>query len=71
MAKVAIKNNSPVTIHGLKPGNTMTIEVDRKGKPLDRNWRRRLADSPIDGAITVVVQAEPQKKKPSKKEKED
>lgn len=69
MAKITIKNNSPVTIHGLKPGNSMSIEVDRDGIPFSRNWRRRLADSPIDGAITIV---KPEKeKKTSKTEKGD
>ena len=70
MNRITIQNNSSVSIHGLKPGNTARIEVDRNGTPLDRNWRRRLADSPIDGAITVV-KAEQKKEKPSKKEKKD
>jgi len=54
MNKIQIENKSAVTIHGLKPGAIRSIEVDEKGTPLDRNWRRRLKDSAIDGAITKV-----------------
>lgn len=60
--KVKIKNNSDVTIHGLKPGEELLIEVDENGTPIDRNWRRRFIDSKIDGAISIV--------KPEKKKKE-
>lgn len=51
MNKIKIENKSAVTLHGLKPGKTLEIEVDENGTPMDRNWRRRLSDSEIDGAI--------------------
>lgn len=54
MNKIQIENKSAVTIHGLKPGAKRSIDVDEKGTPLDRNWRRRLRDSVIDGAICKV-----------------
>lgn len=52
--KITIKNTSTVRLHGLKPGDTRKIDVDRKGIPLDRNWRRRLSDSKIDGCLSVI-----------------
>ena len=58
--KVTIENKSGVTLHGLKPGGKLPIEVDKAGTPLDKNWRRRLVDSKIDGAISIV---EPKKSK--------
>lgn len=60
--KITIKNTSKVTLHGLKPGDTRKIDVDRKGIPLDRSWRNRFRDSKIDGAI-VVVEEKPKPKK--------
>lgn len=65
MAKIKIENKSNVTIHGLKAGNTMLIEVDENGTPINVNWRRRLNDSKIDGAI-VIVEA-PKKETKNKK----
>lgn len=52
--KITIRNDSKVRLHGLKPGDTRKIDVDRKGIPLDRNWRRRLSDSKIDGCLSVI-----------------
>lgn len=68
MPKLEIENKSPVTIHGLKPGARRKIDVDENGTPLDVNWRRRLRDSSIDGAIIVI---EEQKVKPQKTKKEE
>lgn len=62
MLKVKIENKSAVTLHGLKPGNQREIEVDENGTPLDRNWRRRLKDSKIDGAIVKVETKEKKRK---------
>lgn len=62
MPKVEIENRSAVAIHGLQPGATRKIDVDENGLPLDKNWRRRLHDSKIDGAI-AKVEAKPKKKK--------
>lgn len=65
MAKqIEIENKSDVTLHGLKPGAKTLIKVDRIGTPLDKNWRRRMKDSEIDGCIEVVEQ---KKAKESKK----
>lgn len=55
-AKVKIENRSPVTIHGLKPGGELMIDVDRKGTALDKHWRRRLKDA---DAIFVVKKKKP------------
>lgn len=52
--KATIENKSGVTLHGLKPGGQLVVDVDQDGTPLDRNWRRRVADSAIDGAVSIV-----------------
>ena len=53
MNKAVIENKSAVTIHGLKPGASMPLKVDSEGTPLDRSWRRRVADSKVDGAVMI------------------
>ena len=65
---VEIENKTNVVLHGLKPGEKMQIAVDRNGLPLDRNWRRRMKDSEIDGCIEVI-QEKPKKEKKAKKAK--
>lgn len=49
---INLENKSLVTIHGVRPGNTVRVEVDEEGTPLDLNWRRRLKDN--DGAIVPI-----------------
>jgi hypothetical protein len=61
MNKAIIENKSAVTIHGLKPGGKIPVEVDQNGTPLNKRWRRRLMDSKIDGAI-VMEEATTKKK---------
>ena len=51
MAKVKIENRSVVTIHGLKPGGSLMVDVDRKGTIIEKLWRRRVNDA---DAIFVV-----------------
>ena len=46
-------------LHGVAKGNTVTVSVDRDGTPLDKNWRRRLKDSKIDGCVEIVTKAKP------------
>lgn len=65
---ITIENKSMVSLHGLKPGKQLQVEVDNKGVPLDRNWRRRLNDSSSDGCV-AVIQAEQPKVKPDKEAK--
>ena len=65
---ITIENKSMVSLHGSKPGKQLQIEVDNKGVPLDRNWRRRLNDSSSDGCV-AVVQTEQPKPKPEKEAK--
>ena len=54
MMKAEIENKSAVDLHGLKPGEKRIIEVDREGTPLDKHFRRRLADSIIDGCVEIT-----------------
>ncbi len=62
MNKAIIENKSGVTIHGLRPGAKIPVEVDPNGTPLDKKWRRRLADSKIDGAISLSKPVKTKKK---------
>lgn len=62
MHKGTIINKSAVTIHGLKPGAETTISLDDSGTPVDKHWRRRLADSGIDGAIVIKTAKETKSK---------
>ena len=65
--KAKVKNNKPVPIHGLQPGDEITIDIDDNGIPIDKNWRRRLRDSAIDGCVTITKINKNGKKKPTKK----
>lgn len=58
--KIAITINKP--IRGYLIGSVVKIKVDENGIPLDRYWRDRLKDAPIDGCISII------KKKKSKVE---
>ncbi len=51
---ITIKNTSGIELHGLNDGGKLKIKVDRDGVPYDRNWRRRLKDSEIDGCVEIV-----------------
>lgn len=65
MPKITLQNNSTVTIHGIKAGGTMKVNADENGNPLDFHLRRRLRDSKIDGALSVVID-KPKTEKTSK-----
>ena len=49
-------------LHGVAKGKIITVSVDQNGIPFDKNWRKRLRDSKIDGCVEIV------KKSTSKKE---
>ena len=55
MPKVKIKNITEVEFHGLKPGETKTVETGFRGVLKDVNWRRRLRDNDIE--IVKVTKA--------------
>ncbi len=72
---ITIENKSMVSLHGLKPGKQVIIEVDADGTPMEQHWRRRMNDSKADGCIAVVetlgdVAIENKSAKASKKEAE-
>ena len=52
--KATIENKSSVPLHGLKPGGKLAIETDRTGAPLNKEWRRRIADGKTDNAIIII-----------------
>lgn len=58
MKRIKIKLLKPLRGHLV--GTIKTIHVDENGIPLERYWRDRLKDAPIDGCIEIV------KKKKSK-----
>jgi hypothetical protein len=47
MPTIALKNASPVTIHGKRPGQVFHVDVDASGTPLDVLWQRRLLDEQL------------------------
>ena len=67
---VTIENKSMVSLHGLKPGKQVIINVDADGVPLEQCWRRRMNDSKTDGCIAVVeMPVETPAKAPTKEAK--
>lgn len=53
--ELRVKTEQP--LHGVAKGNIVTVSVDRNGIPFDKNWRRRLKDSKIDGCVEIVTKA--------------
>lgn len=41
-------------IRGYQPGAIIKIKTDRHGVPLERYWRDRMKDAPIDGCIEII-----------------
>ena len=68
MSKKKVEFTVNVAIHGMKKGQSILLDVDANGIPLDRKWRRRLKDAKIDGCITETPK-QPQTKTSSEKEK--
>lgn len=58
-----LKLNTPLA--GMPAGAEVKIAVDKDGIPVDKYWRRRLADSKKDGCVELV---EEKRKKSAKKE---
>lgn len=59
---IEIKNTSDVKLNGLVPGGVLRVKADRDGVPLDKYWRNRLRDAPIDGCVEIVKAAPAPKK---------
>lgn len=68
MSKKKVEYTVNVSMHGVKAGQSVLLDVDVHGIPLDRKWRRRLKDAKIDGCITKK-QKQPETKTPSEKDK--
>ena len=64
---ITLRNDSQVELNGVEPGQTVTVETDRNGTPLDRFWRNRLRDAPYDGCVTDVNAASKKQAQKSKK----
>ena len=63
MCKATITNKSSVTLHGVKPGDTKIIDVDRRNVPKEICWRKRVRDSAIDGCVELKPIVKKKKKK--------
>lgn len=59
---MTLKIKTDHVLHGIPSGGTVKVEVDKEGIPFDKNWRRRLKDSKLDGCVEVI------KKSSNKKE---
>jgi len=68
MSKKKVEYTVNVNIHGMKAGQTILLDVDTNGIPLDRKWRRRLKDAKIDGCMTKKTK-QPETKTSSEKDK--
>lgn len=62
-----LENTSSVPIHGVDPGKTVRVEVDAKGNPLERQWRRREKDADKCGGMKPVVEVVEKKTATKKK----
>ncbi len=62
MKRVKVKINKPFGKYSA--GATCTIEVDKKGTPLDPFWRSRFKDARSDGCVEVVKPTRPRKPTP-------
>ncbi len=56
-----INVNILINIPGYLKGQTVIVDVDEKGTPTDRFWRRRFHDAITDHCIEIAV--EPKKSK--------
>lgn len=50
--RIEIRINKP--IRGYPVGHRIRILVDKNGVPMDRYWRDRFKDAPIDRCIEIV-----------------
>lgn len=41
-------------LRGFPAGYKLKIKTDKYGVPLDRYWRDRFKDAPVDGCIEVI-----------------
>lgn len=57
---IKLKINTPMA--GYKAGDTVNIESDKKGNPLDNFWFRRLKDAQVDGCVEIVKEQKESKK---------
>lgn len=67
MATITLKNASQVNIHGHRPGDVFTIEVDKAGIPTELLWRKRLKDEQ-NYNLGDIVRVSPAATTPIKKE---
>lgn len=49
-----------------KPGNTIKLDTDIEGTPLDYFWRKKIRDSAVDNCVSVQVDKSKTKKSKDK-----
>lgn len=59
---IMYENKSSVTLHGIKPGAKVAVDVDKDGTPLDYHLRRRAKDGKLDGSFVPVPKTKTPKK---------
>lgn len=64
--KIKIKLNRD--LRGLRTGTEIKIKVDKEGTPLERYWRDRMKEAPIDNCIEIITTKAKAKPKKSKEE---
>ena len=52
MAKTKVKILADIP--GYSKGQTVTVETDKHGTPLERFWRRRFTDAKTDNCLEIV-----------------
>ena len=65
---MTIKLKLNQSMSGYSAGQTVTIQTDSAGVPLEKFWRRRLKDSKIDNCVEEVKPSKPKKQKMEKSE---
>lgn len=52
---IDLKIKTDFPLHGAKAGDVVTVSVDADGMPFDKNWRKRVIDSKIDGCVEILT----------------
>ena len=63
---ITLKVTTELPLHGVAKGGSIVCKVDKNGIPTDKNWRKRLRDSKIDGCVEVVTATQAKSKKETK-----
>lgn len=65
-SEATLKNNTNVPIHGLQPGKSMSVVIDKHGVPIDMQVRRRLKEAEVNNCVSLTTDSQPTAKKGAK-----